>query len=99
MRTPQIQLRHMAHSPALTERIEELARKLEDRNPRVTGCRIAMEADTHRAGTRHSFEVRLDVAVAGAPDCVVNRHHDKDVFVAVRDAFSAVERQLDPLHN
>ena len=67
MRTPQIQLRHMAHSPALTERIEELARKLEDRNPRVTGCRIAVEADTHRAGTRPSFGVRLDVAVAGAP--------------------------------
>ena len=98
MRSTQIQLRHMTHSPALTERITELARKLEDRNPRVTGCRVAVEADTHRAGTRHSFEVRVDVQVAGAPDCVVNRHHDKDVFVALRDAFMAVERQLDPLH-
>ena len=97
MKSIQIQLRHMDHSPALSERIEQCARKLEDRNPRVTSCRVAVEADTHRAGTRHSFEVRLDVEVAGAPDCVASSH-DKDVFVAVRDAFAAVERQLDPLH-
>jgi ribosome-associated translation inhibitor RaiA len=88
----------MTNSPALTERIEELATKLEEKNPRVTRCRITVEADSHRAPKRNSFGVRLDVAVSGAPDCVVDRHHDTDVFVAVRDAFAAMEKQLEPLH-
>ena len=98
MRSTQIQLRHMTHSPALTERILQLSQKLEEKNPRVMRCRVAVEADTHRARKRHSFDVRVDVAVAGAPDCVVDKHHDKDVFVALRDAFAAVERQLEPFH-
>ncbi len=94
----QIHLCHMTNSPALTERITALSRKLGERNPRVTRCRITVEADSHRAPKRNCFGVRVDVAVAGAPDCVVDRHHDKDVFVALRDAFAAVERQLEPLH-
>jgi ribosomal subunit interface protein len=99
MRSTQIHLSHMGHSPALTERIQELAQKLEEHNSRVMRCRVAIEADTHRARKRRSYDVRVDVSVAGAPDCVVDRHHDKDVFVAVRDAFAAVERQLEPLHS
>jgi ribosome-associated translation inhibitor RaiA len=98
MRSTQIQLRHMAHSPALTQRIQELSQKLEEKNSRVMRCRVAVEAETHRARKGGSYEVRVDVAVAGAPDCVADRRHDADVYVALRDAFAAVEKQLEPLH-
>jgi ribosome-associated translation inhibitor RaiA len=99
MRNTQIQLRHMDDSPALTERIQALSRKLEDKNPRVMSCRVAVEADTNRSRKSHSFAVHVDVTVAGAPDCVADRRHDEDVYVALRDAFAAVEKQLEPLHS
>lgn len=98
MSTTQIQLRHIARSPALTARIRELADKLEQQNPRVLRCRVSVEAETHRHRKGRQYDVRLDVSVAGGPDCVVDRRHDEDVYVALRDAFHAMERQLEPLH-
>lgn len=98
MRSTQILLSHMDHSPALTERIQQLSQKLEEKNSRVMRCRVAVEAETHRARKRHSYAVHVDVDVAGAPPCVADRRHDADVYVALRDAFEAVEKQLEPLH-
>lgn len=98
MRSTQIHLSHMGHSPALTERIQQLSQRLEEKNSRVMRCRVAVEAETHRPRKGRSYDVRVDVAVAGAPPCVASRHHDKDVYVALRDAFEAVEKQLEPLH-
>ncbi len=40
------------------------------------------------------FNVRLAVHVPGH-EIVVNRDHDEDVYVAVRDAFNAVTRRLE----
>jgi ribosome-associated translation inhibitor RaiA len=38
--------------------------------------------------------VRIDIGVAGG-EIVVNRDHDEDVYVALRDAFDVAKRQLE----
>jgi ribosome-associated translation inhibitor RaiA len=40
------------------------------------------------------FSVRLDIKVAGG-EIAINRDHDEDPFVAVRDAFDAARRKLE----
>jgi len=91
----QIAVRGMAHSPAMDERIREKVAGLERFHSRVTGCRVTVsESHRHQQQGRH-FEVRIDVRVPGHSEIVVNRQHDEDVYVAMRDAFDAATRQLE----
>lgn len=91
----QVTVRGMEHSPAVDDRVREHVAGLERFHPRVTACRVVVtEAHKHQQQGRQ-FEVRLDVRVPGHAEIVVNRQHDEDVYVAMRDAFQAAGRQLE----
>lgn len=95
MQTPlQITIRDMPHSEALEAHIREKAAKLEEFHPRITSCRVTVEElGKHPHQGRH-FRVRIDARVPGR-EVIANRDHDEDVYVALRDAFDAVKRQLE----
>jgi ribosomal subunit interface protein len=90
----QITVRDMPHSDALDARIREKAAKLSEFDPNITSCRVTVEESRkhHRQG-RH-FQVAVDVRVPGK-ELVANRSHDEDVYVALRDAFDAMKRQVE----
>ena len=90
----QITVRDMPHSEALDARIREKAAKLSEFHPNITSCKVTVEESRkhHRQG-RH-FQVIVDVRVPGR-ELVANRDHDEDVYVALREAFTAVRRQLE----
>lgn len=92
----QITIRDMPHSEALDARIRDKAAKLAEFHPNITSCRVTIEESRkhHRQG-RH-FQALVDLRVPGH-ELVSNHHHDEDVYVALRDAFQAVRRQLDEL--
>ncbi|HEX7327782.1 MAG TPA: HPF/RaiA family ribosome-associated protein [Casimicrobiaceae bacterium] len=91
----QLTVRGMEHSPAVDDRVREHVDALERFHPRITACRVVVtESHKHQQQGRH-FEVRLDVRVPGHAEIVVNRQHDEDVYVAMRDAFQAAGRQLE----
>jgi ribosomal subunit interface protein len=90
----QITLRHMRASDALEARIREQAAKLEAFHPHVISCRVTVEElDKHQHQGRQ-FQVRIDARVPGR-EIAANRDHHEDVYVALRDAFAAVTRQLE----
>jgi ribosomal subunit interface protein len=90
----QITIRDFPQSEALEARIREKAAKLEEFHPRITSCRVTVEEiRKHHQQGRH-FQVSLDVRVPGK-EIVVNHAHDEDVYVALRDAFDAANRQLE----
>jgi ribosomal subunit interface protein len=90
----QITMREVAHSDALEAHIRDKAAKLEEFHPHITSCRVSVEElATHHHQGRH-FRVRIDVRVPGK-EIVANRDHNEDVYVALRDAFDAVKRQLE----
>lgn len=94
MQTPiQITVRDMAHSEALDARIHEKAAKLSEFHPNITSCRVTVEeaGKQHRQG--REFCVNLDVRVPGKE--LVASKTDVDVYVALREAFAAVKRQLE----
>ena len=90
----QITVRDMPHSEALDTRIRAKAAKLAEFHPNITSCRVTVEKSRkhHRQG--HHFQVVVDVRVPGR-EFVANHDHDEDVYVALREAFGALRRQLD----
>lgn len=100
MQTPlQIAFRNLERSEAIAAKIEERAAKLESYYDPIIGCRVTVEAQHkhHRRGNQ--FHVRVDVTVPGG-ELVASREPDEhhsysDVYVAIRDAFDAMRRQLE----
>jgi len=95
----QITFRNMDPSAAIEAKIRERADKLERYSAHIISCRVAVEA-LHRHHERgNHFHVRVDVTAPGA-ELVANREPDEhhaytDVYVAVRDAFDTLRRQLE----
>jgi ribosomal subunit interface protein len=95
----QVTFRHMETSDALLADIEEKAEKLDRFSDQIMACRVVVEAphQHHRKGKL--FHVSIDLTVPGG-EIVASRsadehHAHEDVYVAVRDAFNAVKRQLE----
>jgi len=94
----QITFRNIDASPSVEARIRERARELEQFFDRIVSCRVVIEAPNRR---RHGdlFHVRVDLKIPGK-EIVVKRdppehHAHEDIYVAVRDCFDAVRRQLE----
>jgi ribosomal subunit interface protein len=90
-----IVVRNMPRSDALEARIREKVAEFERFHPRITSCRVTVNESRkhHRQGRQ--FEVQIDLRVPGRAEIVSNRHHDEDVYVALRDALASVTRQLE----
>lgn len=89
----QITVREMKHSEALETRIRQKVAVLERVHPRMTACRVTVEAPHNHQRHGNQYNVKLDITVPGE-EIVVNRDHAKDIYVALRDAFQAARRQL-----
>jgi ribosomal subunit interface protein len=90
----QITMRHMPQSEALESRIRQKVAKLDEFHPNVTGCHVTVEEQRRHHQQGRWFNVRLAVRVPNH-EIVVNRDHDEDPYVALRDAFDAASRRLE----
>jgi ribosomal subunit interface protein len=95
----QITFRHMGTSQAVEDNIREQVAYLEQHFDRITGCRVVIDAPPAHRNKGGPFSVHVDLTVPGR-EIVVNSVRDDhtqhtDVYVAIRDAFDAVQRQLD----
>ena len=80
------------------ERIRKRVEKLERLYPRIISCHVVAEESHQRHHKGTLYSVRVNVVIPGG-EIVANRdHHDKqdheDFYVAMRDAFDALERQF-----
>lgn len=91
----QIVMHGIPRSEALEARIRESAAKLEHFHPRITSCRVAVEEIEKHQRQGRQFRVHVEVRAPGHEDVVSTLHHHEDVFVALRDAFDSVRRQLE----
>lgn len=90
----QITFREIERSDALEARIRENVSKLEQFYPRMIGCHVTVEQVQKHQAQGKLFNVRIDAQVPGGP--IVTTHDlSEDVYVALRDAFGAVQRQLE----
>jgi ribosomal subunit interface protein len=99
MQTPlRITFRDMDPSAALEDHIRERAGKLDQYYERIMGCHVVVESPHRHRHQGKVFHIRIDLTVPQG-ELVVNRepeanHAHEDAFVAIRDAFDAMRRQL-----
>lgn len=94
----QITFRNMPPSDAVEKRIRQKVKKLDKLYDRIMGCRVVVETPHRRHVQGKLFHIRIDLTVPGN-ELVVTRephahHAHEDIYVAIRDAFSAMQRQL-----
>lgn len=89
----QVTFRDLPPSPALDEKIREKAARLGGLSDRITRFRVTLERRHRHQRQGREYNVRIDLHVPGR-EIVVTHEHDADVYVALRDAFEAAERQL-----
>jgi ribosomal subunit interface protein len=90
----QITIRGAAHSEELETHIRNKSKKLDEFFEHITSCRVVVEMPHKHHHQGKQFNVRIDIGVPGH-EIVVNRDHDEDVYVALRDAFDSAKRQLE----
>ena len=95
----QITFHQMEPSPALEARIRALAARLDRFSAHIMGCHVTVAAPHQHQRQGQLYEVSIDLTLPQA-ELVANREHRErqshaDVYVALRDAFRAVRRQLE----
>ena len=100
MRLPlQITFRNMEQSDAVEAKIRDKAEKLNQFCDDIMGCRVVVEPSHKNHHKGNTFHIRIDLTVPDG-EIVVSRSPDqrqshKDIYVAIRDAFDAVNRRLE----
>jgi ribosomal subunit interface protein len=94
----QITFHGVSPSPAVETKIRGRAAKLTKFCDSITSCRVAVEAPHRHHERGNHFKVRVELAVPGETLVASREPYEReahaDIFVAVRDAFDSVRRQL-----
>lgn len=95
----QITFRHMEASDAMESAIRERAEELDRFHDHIMSCRVVVEPQHRHKQQGNLYCVRIDVTMPGN-ELVVSRESDlhqehEDAYVAIRDAFDAIRRQLE----
>ena len=96
----QITFRDMEPSEAVEANIRERSERLERFYDHIMSCRVMVEAPHGHKHQGRLYRVRIDVGVLDGELVVSHEHHHRDsahedVYVAIRDAFDAMKRQLE----
>jgi ribosome-associated translation inhibitor RaiA len=95
MRVPlQITVLNLPRSAALEARVRKIAEKLEKFHTRIVSCRVSIEELRRHRSSGRLFHVRVDLRIPGR-EIVSNHRHDKDPYLALRDTFLSLRRQLE----
>ena len=99
MQTPlQITFKDMNHSDAVEAKIREKAQKLEQFSQQIMSCRVVIEEPHKHKHQGNLFSIKIDVTIPGhelvASKQSDQNHAHENAYVAIRDAFDAIRRQI-----
>ena len=95
---PTISFRDIDASDAVEQKIRDRIERLERYVSEIISCRVVVETPHRHKKKGKIFKTSIDISVPGS-EIVVNRnpeddHSHEDIYVSIRDAFAAAERQL-----
>lgn len=98
----QISFRNMDRSDAVEAAVRERVDKLERYVDHITSCQVMVEAPHRQHHKGKIYHIRIEIGLPGRPELVISRdpaaaHAHEDIFVAVRDAFDAADRQVEEM--
>jgi ribosomal subunit interface protein len=90
----EIAVRDIENTTAIENRIRKKVEKLARFNDRIIHCRVVVEEVQKHKHQGKLFKVSIEVDVP-RKTIVANKHVNEDLYVAIRDAFAAITRQLE----
>ncbi|MBE0427965.1 MAG: HPF/RaiA family ribosome-associated protein [Nitrospirae bacterium] len=90
----QITARNFDLPETFREDIRKKAEKLDKYYPQIMHCRVTVEVPHRHHHEGFLYNIRIDITVPGA-ELVIKREPNKDIYVAIRDAFDAARRKLE----
>lgn len=90
----QITSRDIELSDAIRAEITEKAEKLDRYYERIMRCRVVLESPKRHQHEGKLYNVHIYLTVPGG-ELMVKRDMDKDLYVAIRDAFQSARRKLE----
>lgn len=94
MNSIQVTFRDFPYSKAVDDHIREHAEKLTQYYDHFIRCSVVLTIEQNHKHQGKLYNVRINLAVPGK-EIVVNRQQDEDIYVAIRDAFNALTRQVE----
>ena len=98
----QVVFRNIEHSPAVEEAVYKRLEKLERYCDEIQSLRVTLEAPHNNHHKGKVYHVGVEALVPNHDIVVTHDQHDKhsheDIYVAIRDAFNAVERRLKSVY-
>ena len=94
-----ITFKDIPQSDFVENKIREKVAKLERFAQDITSCRVTVEAPHQHHNKGNLYTIKVDVTLPGE-EILATRSPDQhqaheDIYVAIRDAFNAVQRQLE----
>lgn len=90
----QVTFRDIPYSQAIENRIQEHAEKLREFFDQFIHCKVVLAISQNHKHQGKLYNVRINLAVPGK-EIVVTRQQDEDIYVAIRDTFDALTRQVE----
>lgn len=98
----QVVFRNIDHSPAVEEAVYKRLEKLERYCDEIQSLRVILESPHNNHHKGKVYHVGVEAMVPNHDIVVTHDQHDKhsheDIYVAIRDAFNAVERRLKAVY-
>lgn len=90
----QITTRDIDLTDSIKTEITEKAEKLNIFYNRITRCRVVIESPKRHQHEGKLYSIHIYITIPGA-EIMVKRELDKDIYVAIRDAFHDARRKLE----
>ena len=93
----QVVFRNIDHSPAVEEAVYKRLEKLQRYCDEIQSLRVTLESPHNNHHKGKVYHVGVEAMVPNHDIVVTHDQHDKhsheDIYIAIRDAFNAVERR------
>ena len=98
----QVFFRGIDHSQAVEDAVHKRAAKLERYSDQIQSLRVTLESPHNNHQKGRVYHVGVEALIPSHDIVVARDQHDKhsheDIYVAVRDAFNALERRLKAVY-
>jgi ribosomal subunit interface protein len=98
----QVLFRNIEHSAAVEQAVLKRVGKLERFSDQIHSMRVILESPHNNHQKGKVYHVGVEALIPNHEIVVSHDHHDKheheDIYVAIRDAFNAVERRIKAVY-
>ena len=89
----QVLFRGLEHSQAVEEAVQKRAEKLERYSDQILSLKVTVESPHNNHHKGKVFHVGVEALIPNH-----DKHAHEDIYVAIRDTFDAVERQIKEIN-